>query len=209
MDIYFVRHGQTMGNVARRHQSEKTELSTLGKEQADAVAEKIYELQPTHLLSSHLVRALETARPISQVTGLNIEIIHDVEELSRPKYLHGHRHFSWRSILYYLLWFLGVENKKLAGESYARVRQRVAMVQNILKRYPDDARVVVVSHSVFMNLFLAHMCRPQPLFILSATKFFFSIIKIPNTKVIRVVYSPEVKGVCQWQQVVDPVFPKE
>jgi broad specificity phosphatase PhoE len=36
MKIYFVRHGQTGGNVAHRHQTEHTPLTDVGHEQARA-----------------------------------------------------------------------------------------------------------------------------------------------------------------------------
>jgi broad specificity phosphatase PhoE len=198
MEIFLVRHGQTIGNVARRHQADATPLSDLGRQQADEVALKIKELRPTHLVSSHLIRAIETARPISRLTGLDMEIIHDFEELRRPKYLGGRKHFGPHSVFYYLLWFLGIENESLAGESYYKIRQRIAMAQNHLKRYPDDARVVVVSHSVFINLFLAHMCRPSALLPFSAAKFFISVLRIPNGQIIHVSYAAKGEGKCKW-----------
>jgi broad specificity phosphatase PhoE len=201
MDIYFVRHGQTGGNAARRHQAEKTPLTTLGETQVKEAAKKIAALTPTHLLSSHLVRAIESARPISEATGLEIELDHNLAELYRPRYLEGRFHFSPQSIFYYCLWFLGIENKKLAGESYVQVRQRIALLRNMLSRYPADARVVLVSHSVFINLFLAHMCRPRALNIFSLFAVVSKIMRIPNASIIHVRYDESVTGVCKWQVV--------
>lgn len=201
MDIYFVRHGQTPGNAAKRHQAEETPLSDLGESQAREAAKKIADLKPTHLLSSHLIRAIKTAQPISEATNLDIEINHNFTELIRPKYLHGKLHYSWQSSLYYFLWFLGIENRKLAGESYGMVRQRIAVAQSILKRYPEDARVVVISHSVFMNLFLAHMCRQRALSPLATLKFISKVLKIPNGSIVHVHYDEKVEGLCRWLQL--------
>lgn len=201
MDIYFVRHGQTSGNAARRHQAEKTPLTTRGEEQAKAVALLLSKYEPTHLASSHLNRAIETARPISEVTGLDIELEHNLAELYRPRYLEGRFHFSLPSIFYYTLWFLGVENKKLAGESYNQVRQRIAVLKNILKRYPDDAKIVLVSHSVFINLFVAHMCHARSLGVFTLVGVVSKIMRIPNAGIIHVRYEESSTNVCKWQPV--------
>ena len=83
MDIYFVRHGQTMGNLAKRHQAEHTPLSSLGREQASNAAKEVAQLNPTHLISSNLVRAIETARPIAETTNLDITIEQNFAELFR------------------------------------------------------------------------------------------------------------------------------
>lgn len=200
MDIYFVRHGQTTGNVAHRHQADSTPLSQAGEQQAEAVATVIKELKPTHLISSHIIRAIETARPISEATGLEITIAHEFAELDRPRYLHGRKHFSLHSLFYYVLWFLSIENRKLAGESYLMIRQRVSMAKHFLRQYPSDARIVVVSHSVFINLFLSHMCRPTALPPHKATRFILSVLKIPNTKIVHVTYDEQEEGECKWKQ---------
>lgn len=201
MDIYFVRHGQTTGNLAKRHQAEHTPLSELGKQQASAVAEKIGAVQPTHLIASNLVRAIETARPISERTKLDISIEPNFTELHRPRYLQGRYHISPQSLFYYTLWFLGIENRALAGESYEHIRQRITMAQSILKRYPNNAKVVIVSHSVFINLFLAHMCRPRSLSIFQLIGFVSKVLKIPNGSIIHVTYEQDSSSTCKWQRI--------
>ena len=202
MDIYLVRHGQTTGNVAKRHQAEETPLSKLGEEQAERVAEELAPIKPTHIIASNLVRAIETARPIAEKTGLDITVEKNFAELYRPRYLHGHYHVSPRSLLYYLFWFLGIENRTLAGESYEHVRQRITVTKNILKRYPKNSRVVVVSHSVFMNLFLVHMCRSRSLSIFQLIGFVSKVMRIPNGTIIHIKFDPaDTTGVCQWTEV--------
>lgn len=201
MEIYFVRHGQTIGNLAKRHQAENTPLSEEGEAQAAETAKLIAELKPTHLISSHLVRAIESARPISEATNLDMQVEANFAELFRPRYLHGRKHLSAQSVFYYAAWFFGIENQKLAGESYTQVRHRVAMTQNFLKRFPTDARVVVVSHSVFINMFLAHMCRPRSLSIFKLLAFVSKVYRIPNASIRHVNYNPELEHGCRWTQV--------
>lgn len=200
MEVFLVRHGQTMGNVAKRHQSDDTPLSKAGVEQALEVAKKIKELEPTHLISSHFIRAIETARPVSNATGLDITIQREFAELGRPNYLKGKKHINPRSLIYYFFWFFGIEKKSLAGESYKAVRDRVAAAQKVVDALPEDARVVIFTHSVFINLFLSHMCRTKPLSTFEAFKFISSSLKIHNTKIIHLTYKKEKSCNCEWEQ---------
>ena len=64
MEVYFVRHGETDGNVARRHQHHDTALNEIGIEQAKKVASEITNLKPTHLITSTQLRAVQTTKII-------------------------------------------------------------------------------------------------------------------------------------------------
>jgi broad specificity phosphatase PhoE len=57
MEILLVRHGETGGNVAHRHQSDATQLTDEGVRQIERVAKQLAEYAPTHVLSSSLLRA--------------------------------------------------------------------------------------------------------------------------------------------------------
>jgi probable phosphoglycerate mutase len=77
MDLYLVRHGQSLGNVARRLQGwSDSGLSPLGQAQAVATGQHLARLvaatgvAPAALYSSDTPRAWETARLIGQVLGL-------------------------------------------------------------------------------------------------------------------------------------------
>lgn len=191
-----VRHGQTGGNIAHRHQHEDTPLTKLGQEQAREAAELIQRFEPTHILSSSLVRTIETANSIGEVCDIVPETSYHFIELRRPKNVYGHYHRSLRSVWYFVTWYLGLVRD---GESYAEVRLRIKAAQRLLSTYPADARVVVVTHSVFLNLFLAHMCDERPMWPLSAVKTFVRILKTKNTQISKILYDPqEREGVCQW-----------
>lgn len=200
MEIYFVRHGQTDGNVARRHQVDKTELTALGREQAVAVAERIREIQPTHIITSSLVRAIETAREIGNACCMTPEVSGHFVEIIRPESMVGSHHFSWKSLWFYSQWYFGKNTaKKWGGESYKDLRARIERAQSALAELPQDARVVVVSHGVFINFFLIHMCDGRWMGPLRALRAFNSILHMPNTKITKIIYNPAVtEGVCAW-----------
>lgn len=75
--FYFVRHGQTVWNVENKIcGATDIELTPLGHEQAIETGKKILEMgiKADMILTSPLVRAKETARHISEVTGIPMKV---------------------------------------------------------------------------------------------------------------------------------------
>lgn len=200
MEIYLVRHGETGGNVAHRHQAETTQLSFIGEQQVRQVAELIKQYEPTHLVTSNLVRAIETARVIGEVCNLVPETSQRFIELVRPNYLYGHHHRSIKSLWFYFQWYFGKgTNTPKDGESYKALRERFIQAQEHLAQYPKDARVVVVSHTVFINLFVAHLCNKKALNPLKAALVFRQILTMPNADIIPLHFNTEPNdGKCAW-----------
>jgi broad specificity phosphatase PhoE len=196
MEIYFVRHGQTSGNVARRHQANDTPLSPRGKKQAELAANVLKVYQPDHLVTSTMVRSVETASVIGAACNLIPDTRTEFRELERPSYLYGRKHRSFMSMWFYFRWYLG---KTTEGESYEELRIRFRDAQEILASLKPDARVVVVSHTVFITLFIAHLCRDKALTPFHAAKAFYKIITMRNTHIEMLLYDPATKqGTCGW-----------
>jgi probable phosphoglycerate mutase len=202
MQVYLVRHGETGGNVAHRHQAEHTRLTKAGQAQAEAVAKRVAELEPTHLVSSSLVRAIETAKVISERVELIPETDPTFIELARPASMYGRYHKSPRSLWFYGRWYLGSQAALAeGGESYATLRERFAVAQARLAEYPEDARVVVVTHSVFMTLFVEHLCREKPLWPWQAALAFVKILRTKNTHIIALSFDHKAPaGTCAWRR---------
>lgn len=75
MKIYVVRHGQTDYNVKKVFQGHiDIPLNETGKKQAQETAEKFKNIDVDMILVSPLQRTLQTAEPISQITGVPITI---------------------------------------------------------------------------------------------------------------------------------------
>ncbi|HEY0763145.1 MAG TPA: histidine phosphatase family protein [Pyrinomonadaceae bacterium] len=71
--VLLIRHGQSRGNAERRFGGHTaTPLSTRGRKQAEATALTLKSESITAIYSSDLARAMETARPLSKVTGLPV-----------------------------------------------------------------------------------------------------------------------------------------
>ena len=201
MEIYLVRHGETGGNVAKRHQSEATSLTPRGREQIKQTGALLKELQPTHLISSSVLRAVESSRYIGEVLDMIPETNASFAELIRPTFLQGHFHKSIRSMLFYVRWYYGfTDRQKDGGETYVDLRTRIKTAQAILVQYPADAKVVVVSHSVFINFFLAHMCQEKKMSLWQAFVRFSKVLSIKNGSITKVMYDPAAsKNTCAWR----------
>ncbi len=82
-NVLLIRHGQSKGNAERRfggHTS--TPLSSRGRHQARATALILKSESVTAIYSSDLARAVETASPLSEMTGLPINNTHAFRERS-------------------------------------------------------------------------------------------------------------------------------
>jgi len=67
--FYFLRHGQTDGNLNRIYQGPETPLNATGLAQAEAAAEKLRERPVARLLASDMARAWRTAEAVAATTG--------------------------------------------------------------------------------------------------------------------------------------------
>jgi 2,3-bisphosphoglycerate-dependent phosphoglycerate mutase len=73
-NVLLVRHGQSRGNAERRFGGHTaTPLSARGRNQAQATAHTLKSESVTAIYSSDLARAIETARPLSNLTGIQIQ----------------------------------------------------------------------------------------------------------------------------------------
>ncbi len=203
IDIYFIRHGETNGNVAKRNQPDTTRLTERGTEQARAVGQVVAALKPTHLISSTQVRAVETTRLIEETVSLIPETNGLFQELMRPDHINGHYHRSFKTIGYLVRWYFGRaggDGEHGEGESYQTFRRRIKEAKQYLATFPPESRIVVVSHSVFITLFLAHMCHEDKLSLFAAAKFLVKIFRLKNTGVVHVRFAPElVNNECPWR----------
>jgi broad specificity phosphatase PhoE len=201
MEILLVRHGQTLGNLAHRHQSLSTPLTELGREQIRVAAAQLLELKPTHLLTSPVFRAVESAQIIGQTLNMIPETSPLFVELERPVFLNGNFHKSVSSLWFYTRWYFGMANNQVhGGESYKMIRERIERAQMLLEQYPPDSRIVVVSHSVFINFFLAHACNKKPLNPFQALARFLKVLSIKNGSITKVYFEPAPGGKsCHWR----------
>ena len=82
-NVLLIRHGQSRGNAERRFGGHTaTPLSARGHRQAELTARTLKSESLTAIYSSDLARAVETARPLSNLTGLPIHSANAFRERS-------------------------------------------------------------------------------------------------------------------------------
>ena len=195
MEVYLVRHGQTDGNVGHRHQHPNTDLNAHGIAQAKAVAAQIALLKPTHLITSTQLRAMETARIVAAATDLIPESYPPFEELHQSAAMIGERLTGAHALWYMSLWFFGVKSASMHdGETYAAFVERLALARKHLEELPPDARVVIISHSVFINFFVEHMRHPKRMNLIRAVVRLTHILTLKNTSITHVRYAKPKLG---------------
>lgn len=200
MEVYFVRHGQTDGNVARRHQHPDTELNEVGVAQAEAVASEIRKLKPTHIITSTQLRAVQTTKIIDAYCEDIIPETHnEFEELKRPDFLVGNRYAGLVTLWYVWRWFWGKLTE--GGETYLGFLGRIREARKLLETYPDNSKIVVVSHAVFMNIFIEHMCSDKPMSLWRAARRFWFVLTIRNASIIHLQFEKRGTGICRWRYI--------
>jgi broad specificity phosphatase PhoE len=82
-ELFLVRHGETVHNVSGITQGwSDSALSDRGNEQVRRLAARVARLKPDAIFSSPLARAMSTARPIAESTGLEIVALDDLREMN-------------------------------------------------------------------------------------------------------------------------------
>lgn len=85
--VFFLRHGQSLGNLERRFLGHTNlPLSDLGRQQADRAASYLAEQGITSVYSSDLLRARETAAPIAEKLGLTVKACEGLREIFAGKW---------------------------------------------------------------------------------------------------------------------------
>ncbi len=81
MKLYFVRHGQTIGNMTRDYSTTAHDvLSPKGIEQAELLADRLADYQFDVIYSSPLERAVKTIAPYLQRNGRKAELWPELSE---------------------------------------------------------------------------------------------------------------------------------
>lgn len=80
MELILIRHGQSVGNIRVDEDMPDSPLTELGMKQAERVAKYVSRKPVTRIISSPLIRAIETAQPLSEALSLQIELWKDLYE---------------------------------------------------------------------------------------------------------------------------------
>lgn len=143
--VYFVRHGQTVWNVENKIcGATDVELTELGHRQAVETEKRILEegIKADEILYSPLVRAADTARHISEITGIPARVELRLKEQNFGKWEGTPRD--------------GQEFKKdkenfccryEGGESMMQLAQRIYNLLDEIREESDRKTFILVAHN--------------------------------------------------------------
>ncbi len=163
--MYLIRHGQTDWNAEGRYQGQTdSQLSTLGRAQADQLARALVSHPLAAVYSSPLSRALHTAQAIAAPHGLPVRTVDLLREIGlgvweRLTELEITEKFG-RVLEARRLDPLGVIPH--GGETLAAVQARgMRAVSEIIARHPGEAVAAVAHGAVNKMIILAALDAPH------------------------------------------------
>jgi probable phosphoglycerate mutase len=143
LTLLLVRHGQSEWNAARLMQGQTPHppLTALGHVQAAAAADELASLRPGALLSSDLLRAVQTAEHCARATGLTFGVTPELRE-------QGYGVLEGRPSreLWDVVDWTDPHWSADGGESLAQLHRRVASFLHSLAADPPADVVALVTH---------------------------------------------------------------
>lgn len=158
LQVYLVRHGETVWNAARRIQGQSdSALTDKGEQQARQVGERAKSLGITHVISSDLGRTRRTAEIIADACGCSVTLDARLRELNmgvleqRPIDSLSEEEEGWRRTL-----VNGTENGRIPqGESMAEMAERMHQALNACLNLPAGSRPLLVSHGMALGVLIS------------------------------------------------------
>ncbi|MCX3309917.1 2,3-diphosphoglycerate-dependent phosphoglycerate mutase GpmB [Pantoea vagans] len=154
LQVYLVRHGETVWNAERRIQGQSdSPLTEKGEQQAYQVGERVKHLGITHVIASDLGRTRRTAEIIADACGCAVMLDPRLRELNmgvlekRPLDGLTAEEEQWRATL-----VNGTEGGRIPeGESMTEMATRMHAALNACLELPAGSRPLLVSHGMALG----------------------------------------------------------
>jgi broad specificity phosphatase PhoE len=157
MNIYLIRHGETLLNQSNVHQYSTTPLSDFGLQQAEMLAKRLKNSHIDVIYSSPMMRAKQTAQAIAQYSGKEIAILENLREFKRPSEIEGKFHLdpSVLEIKNEIRKNVGEKNWHYSDEeNFYDVKNRALEVLESLKDEKNE-HILLVTHGFLIKMILA------------------------------------------------------
>jgi broad specificity phosphatase PhoE len=158
VEVVLVRHAQCVDDAAGRCYGRlDIELSDYGRAQSRQLAERLSSEPVAAVVSSPLLRALDTARAIAEPHGLAVSVLDELRELDFGE-LEGMRYeeVAGSQPDLYGQWMLAPTAVRFpGGESFDDLRRRVSDAVSRLRQTYSGVLVVAVTHGGVIRAVLA------------------------------------------------------
>ncbi len=158
--LLLIRHGQSEGNAGGRfggHTS--TPLSERGHREAEATARALAPENFSAIYSSDLPRAVATAMPLAQLTGLEIQQTNAFRERSVGvmEGLSFEEAAAEHPLQYAALLRRDFEHVLLGGESYRQMLDRASLELDRILAEHKGGRVAIFTHTGTICILTLHL----------------------------------------------------
>lgn len=146
--FYFLRHGEAdhnvsgMGGPVKKELDEKTHLTDKGKKQIKEISEKLKKEKIDLMFSSPMQRAQETAKIVSELLGIDFDVIPDLHDLNTGAYQgrqadEFNKEFPfWRKL----------KEAPEGGENLRKSRARMIKAIKDLDKKHKGKKILIISH---------------------------------------------------------------
>lgn len=175
MEIYFIRHGETLWNTLKIFQgSSDSPLTELGISQAEKLSKRLKDVEFTEFYSSPMGRTIQTSKIIMGDRKQELKFIEEFREISmgdmegvpRQEFENTHPKEFFDFFNNPVDYNPTVYN----GENYYQVIERVKKgLEKLLSYHKDNDRVAVVTHGVTLKA-LFHIITGENMADLGAAK---------------------------------------
>lgn len=157
--IYFVRHGESEGNISNSYQSLESPLSKDGKAQAKIVSERINKISFNVLISSPLTRTKETTDEIVKITKKIPEYSDLFVERIKPTSINGKSSDDKEAHAIAKEWSKSLHTSGYRVEDGENFDDIIARADKALQFLQDrsEKNIVVVTHGYFLRTILARV----------------------------------------------------
>lgn len=157
MELYLIRHGESMGNVVTYDVPDGV-LTPKGEQQARQLALAMRTIELTHIISSPLKRALQTASCIAQEHGLRITVWKQTRECRALGTYIGPPMEELRSLFPHADFPDDMETDGWVYEGMespeAGLQRAYEIAERLRSEFDDTARVAMIAHGGFNQMLL-------------------------------------------------------
>lgn len=163
--IYWLRHGQSLGNLERRFLGHTDlPLTDHGRRQADAAADYLASRGIDRIYSSDLLRARQTAEPLAERLGLTVHTLDSLREIDAG--LWEGQTFTeilcrWGEDYHLFRADIGISTPT-GGESTQHAADRVFAAATALAEKEAGHTLLVTSHAAVTCMFTARVLGLAP-----------------------------------------------
>lgn len=153
--IFLVRHGESIYGEERLCGWSDVPLSNRGRDQANSLSERLKNVEFSRIISSDMIRTIETAEIINRYHNLKIEIESGIRELNYGLWEgKSRREIEEEFPREYKAWRLDNSIAPPRGESAIEVYERSRKVIERIVYETTNDNILIVAHKSVNRLFI-------------------------------------------------------